>query len=105
MLHELGGDGVFVDGVVAGDYGEAAGGDEVVFLVFFGVVADDGAVRDVDVAVDDGVPDAAVAADVDVGKDDAGVDLGVGVDADVLGEDAVADHGAGDDAAGSRRRS
>ena len=63
-----------------------AGGDEVVFLVFVGVVADDGAVGDVDVAVDDGVADAAVAADVDVGEDDAGVDVGVGVDADIVGE-------------------
>ncbi len=68
---KLGGDGVFVDGVVAGDDGEAAGGDEVVLLVLVGVVADDGAVGDVDVAVDDGVADAAVAADVDVGEDDA----------------------------------
>ena len=70
MLEEFGADGVLVDGVVAGDDGEAALGDEVVFLVLVGVVADDGAVGDVDVAVDDGVADAAVAADVDVGEDD-----------------------------------
>ena len=75
-------------------------GDEVVLLVLVRVVADDGAVGDVDVAVDDGVADAAVAADVDVGEDDAGVDVGVAVDADVLREDGVADDRAGDDRAG-----
>jgi len=101
LLEKLGGDGVFVDGVVAGDYGEAVGGDEVVFLVFIGVVADDGAVGDVDVAIDDGVADAAVAADVDVREDYGGVDVGVGVDADILGENGVANDGSGDDGAGA----
>ncbi len=100
MLHEFGGDGVLVDAVVAGDDGEAVGGDEVVFLVFVGVVADDGAVGDVDVAVDDGVADATVPADVDVGEDDAGVDVGVGVDADVVADDGVADDSSGDNGAG-----
>jgi len=55
----------------------------------------------VDVAIDDGVADAAVAADVDVGKDDAGVYVGVGVDAHILGEDGVAHHRAGDDGTGA----
>src|ERR1700733_1841489 len=82
-LEEFGGDWVFVDRVVAGDDGEAGGGNKVVLLVFLGVVADDSSVRNVDVAVDDGVPNAAVAADVNVREDDAGVDVGVGVDADV----------------------
>src|ERR1035438_10320955 len=100
LLEEFGADGVLVDGVVASDDGEAALGDEVVFLVFVGVVADDGAVGDVDVAIDDGVADAAVAADVNMGKDDAGVDVGVGVDAHVLGEDRVALYRSGDDGAG-----
>src|SRR5260370_19777304 len=72
LLHELGGDGVFVDAVVAGDYGEAVGGDEVVFLVFVGVVADDGAVGDVDVAVDDGVAEAGEAAVCCRGVSDGG---------------------------------
>src|ERR1017187_3195774 len=104
LLEEFGADRVLVDGVVAGDDGEAALGDEVVFLVLVGVVADDGAVGDVDVAVDDGVADAAVAADVDVGKDDAGVYVGVGVDAHILGEAGVAHPRAGDDGTGAHDR-
>src|ERR1700760_2909874 len=80
LLHELGGDGGFVDAVVAGDDGEAVRGDEVIFLIFVGIVADDGAVGDVDVAVDDGVADAAVAADVDVGEDYRRGGVGVGGD-------------------------
>jgi len=55
----------------------------------------------VDVAIDDGVADAAVATDVDVGEDNAGVYVGVAVDADVVGEDGVAQDRAGDDAAGA----
>ena len=85
LLEKFGTHWVLVDGVVAGDDRKAALGDEVVLLVFVGIVADDGTVRDVDIAVDDGVADSAVASDVDVGKDDAGVDIGVGVDAHVLG--------------------
>ena len=54
LLEEFGADRVLVDGVVAGDDGETALGDEVVFLVLVGVVADDRSVRNVDVAVDDG---------------------------------------------------
>src|SRR5436309_1090525 len=54
-----------------------------------------------DVAVDNGVSNAAVAADVDVGEDDGGVDVGVGVDADVLAHDGVADDSSGDDGAGA----
>ena len=69
-------------------------------MVFGGVVADDGAVGDVAVAVDDGVADVAVTADVDVGEDDAGVDVGVAVDADIVREDRVSDDRTGDDAAG-----
>ena len=67
-LEELWGDGVLVDGVVAGDDGDAARGDEVVFGGLLGVIADDGAVGEVDVAIDDGLADAAVAADVDVAE-------------------------------------
>src|ERR1700691_1475534 len=65
-LQELGVDGVLEERGVAGDNGQARRGDEVAALVFNRVVANHSAFGDVDVAVDDGAADAAVAADVDV---------------------------------------
>src|ERR1035437_1151992 len=89
-LEKFGADGVLVDRIVPCDDGEAALGDEVVFLVLVGVVTDDGAIGDVDVAGDDGVADAAMASDVDVREDDGRVDVGVGVHAHILRQDRVA---------------
>ena len=73
MGEELWTYGVFVDTVITCYDSEPRRSHEVVAFIFGRVVADDGSVRDVDIAVHDGVSDAAVAADVDVGKDDAGV--------------------------------
>src|SRR5581483_1474562 len=66
----------------------------------FGVVADGGAFGNMDVAVDDGAADAAMASHIDVGEKNAGVDFRIGVHAHVRGENAVLDHTAGDDASG-----
>src|SRR5271165_6537275 len=99
LLHEVGGHGIFVERVVARHHRQAALGHEVVAPVFFPVVADHGAFRQMHVAIDDGAPDAAVTANVDMGEDDARFDLGIGVHPYVLRKDTVADHGARDDAA------
>src|SRR5215472_3300811 len=98
------GDGIFEQRVVTGDDGDAAVGDEITLTVGLGVEAYGGAFRNVDVAVNDGAADAAVAADIDVREQDAGVDLAVGVDAHVGRDHAVAYGAAGDDAAGGDDR-
>ena len=88
-LLEVGIDGVLEERGVACDNGQPGWGDKVAALVLYGVVADDRALGYVDMAVDDGSPNAAMPPDVDVGEDDAGVHVGVRVDAHILRDHAV----------------
>src|SRR6202041_2074831 len=67
LLHEVRGNWVFVERIVARDDRQAALRDEIVAPVLFAVVADHGAFGEMDIAVDDGSPDTAVPADVDMG--------------------------------------
>jgi hypothetical protein len=69
------GDGILEQGVVAGDDDDAGFGHEVALAVGFGVVADSGALGEMNVAVDNGAADAAVASDADVSEEDAGVNF------------------------------
>src|SRR5437762_9700072 len=68
-------DGILEQRVVAGDDDDAGFGDEVALAVGFGVVADSGALGEMNVAVDNGAADAAVASDADVSEEDAGVNF------------------------------
>src|ERR1035441_6477056 len=65
-LQEVGVDGAFEERGVAGDDGQTGRSDKVVALVLDRIVADDGALGNMHVAVDDGAADAAVAANVHV---------------------------------------
>src|SRR5260370_10783297 len=65
-------DGILEQGIVAGDDDDAGFGYEVALTVGFGVVADSGAFREMNVAVDNDAADAAEASDSDVSEDDAG---------------------------------
>src|ERR1700730_12838410 len=84
-------DGVLKERVVAGDDGNPAIGDEVARAVGFGVVADGGAFREMNVAVDDAAADAAVASHRDVREQNRGVHLTIRIDAHVGRENGVLD--------------
>lgn len=92
------GDGVFEERVIAGDDGDAAFGDEIALAVGVGVEADGGAFGKMDITIDDGTADAAVASDADVGEENALVNFGIRVDADIGRENAIFNAAAGDDA-------
>src|SRR5271168_1067238 len=88
--HELRRNGALIERVIPRDHCESRRRHKIISPVFVLVVANDRALRNMDVTVDDRALDAAMAADVNVRKDDARVDLGEGVHAYVLGEHAVA---------------
>src|SRR2546428_244437 len=59
------------------DHDDAGLGDVIFLPVFFQIEPDLRALRDMDVAVDDGAPDARIAGGFDVGHQDGGLDFGV----------------------------
>src|SRR5260370_16673525 len=68
-------DGILEQGIVAGDDDDAGVGNEVALTVGFGVVADIGAFREVNVPLANGAPDASAASEADVSEEDAGVNF------------------------------
>src|ERR1700733_11528898 len=91
--------GILEERVVAGNHGDAAIGHEVAGAVGLGVIADGGAFREMNVAVDDAAADAAMASDGDVREEDRRINLGVGIHAHIRGEHGVLDRAARYDAA------
>src|ERR1051326_6305299 len=69
--------------VIPRDHGNAGLGYEVALPIRLGVITDDRALGDLDVAIDDRAADPGVASDVYMSEDDAGLDFGVGVHANV----------------------
>src|SRR5258708_5799747 len=86
--------------VIARDDRYSAVGNEVLLPVSLRVETDSGALGDVDITVNDGPPNAAMAANVHMREQDAGVHLGVGVHPHVGRKNAVADGAPRDDASG-----
>jgi hypothetical protein len=95
---------VLKERIVAGHDGDAAVGHEILLPVGFAVEADRGALRNMDIAVDDCPAYAAMTADVNVRKQNARVDLCKRIDPDIGRKDAVAHRTAGDDASGGNER-
>jgi len=87
--------GFFDHGFWADDDHYAFVGDGVTGAVGFEVVADDGALGEIYVAVDDGVADAAATADVDVIEEDALIDFAVAVHAHIETENGFGDAASG----------
>src|SRR6266849_5614610 len=89
-----------VERLALGDDDDALLGDlEAALAIVIRMDADGRVRRDLDVLVDDGLLDAAVAADVDALEQDRVLYNGEAVDADARGQNAVADMAARDDAA------
>src|SRR6266849_779224 len=93
--------GLFDEGFLPDHDDDAGIGDVEPAAVGLGVVADFGALREADVAVDDGAPDSRMAADVDVVIDDGFGDFAVAVDADIVADDAALNAPTGDDRSAS----
>lgn len=78
-------DRVLEQRVIARHDRDAAIGDEVAFAIGFGIVANRRAFRNMHVAIDNGLLDAATASDVDVGEQNAVFDFRVRINPHIGG--------------------
>src|SRR4029077_2918231 len=85
--------------IIARHHSNSTLSDKVALAVSLGVVADAGALRDVYVAVDDGLADAAVTPDIYVREKNAGIHFAVGIHAHVGRDHAIFHEATRDDAA------
>jgi hypothetical protein len=65
-------DWILEQGIVARHHRDAAVGHMILLAVSLGVIADNGSLGDIHVAINDGLADAAVPADVDMEKNNTG---------------------------------
>src|SRR4029077_11071879 len=84
--------------VIARHHRNSTFSDKVALAISLGVVADAGALRDVYVAVDDGLANAAVTPDIYVREKDAGIHFAEGIHAHVGRDHTVLNQATGNDA-------
>src|SRR5256885_2349957 len=77
------GHGIFEEGIIPGDDGDAAFGDEIALPVGFSIVANRSALGNVDVAVKNRLADTATTPDAYVREQNAVIDVRVRVNANV----------------------
>src|SRR5262249_33830322 len=88
------GDGILEERIVSRHHGDSAFGHEVTLAVGVAVVADGRAFGDMDIAVNDGALNAAVASDVHVREQDAGIHFTVRIHPHIGREHAALHHAA-----------